>query len=69
MSQQNRKRARRKRQNDRICQQIKRNNAKTSTIQHYMTKPDFDKAAKVVEDYYRKAYIENDYTTTILRLH
>eukprot|EP00971_Amphidinium_carterae_P196397 3897010-Amphidinium_carterae.1 len=28
-----------------------------------MTKPDFDKAAKVVEDYYRNVYIENGYTT------
>eukprot|EP00971_Amphidinium_carterae_P095355 1886781-Amphidinium_carterae.2 len=28
-----------------------------------MTKPDFDKTAKVVEDYYRNFYIENDYTT------
>eukprot|EP00971_Amphidinium_carterae_P288161 5720869-Amphidinium_carterae.1 len=28
-----------------------------------MNKPDFNKAAKVVEDYYNNVYIDNDYTT------
>eukprot|EP00971_Amphidinium_carterae_P108562 2149469-Amphidinium_carterae.1 len=49
---------------------LNRNRLKGAMQNHFllnidMTKPDFDKAEKAVEDCYRHVYSENDYTTNI----